>query len=335
MLEPLCAEQKEVNCIDTSQELAAALELPDRAGAIVVWISQDGLALEWRWLNMNKAKHLRVPVASRDESAATSLAWCRVKSQLQPLLCVGFRHGGITLFTHEGDVLLSFLLAASPVLRIRACAAERHTLQEECGRRKVSDQLMLLHDHGLLILVSLDSLSESEAPDGVFQPNEESLQDLQFEVFELRGRAGIVDACTVLGARSLEDPFSIVRGGFDSIAVVALGSQPFLSLHHRPASRASGGSGRSLMATAFALGSYARSWVLRKPTDSLDDEGECVIALLKQTSFRFRAKSQPQNYQWLQSSLIQLVKEKYCHLHHLVESKVPWCLQLLVTPLDV
>lgn len=271
MLEPLCAEQK-VNCIGASQEFTAALELPGNAGVIVVWISEDGLSLEWRWLGANQARDLCVHVAPSDESAATSLAWCHVKSQ--PVLCVGFRHGGVSLFTQEGEVIVSFLLATSPVLRIRTCPGERRgpMTQEEESFTKASERLMFLHDHGLLILVALDSLSDQE-----------SLQDIDFEVYELRGRACIADACAIPGARSLEDPFSILRGGCDSVAVVALGSQPFLSLHQRPVSSASG-SNRSLMATALALGSYARLWVLRKPSDSVDCGGPVKIAGFAQTN---------------------------------------------------
>lgn len=270
MLEPLCGEQQ-ANCLGASQEFAAALDLPGNAGAIVVWISEEGLTLEWRWLSTNRAKQLSVPVAPSGESAATSLAWCCVKCQ--PLLCVGFRHGGISLFTQEGQVLVSFLLATSPVLRIHVCPEKSGTARPEeddaDGKMKV-EQLMLLHDHGLLILVSLESLGQALGNVHL----DEGLQDLDFEVYELRGRAGIVDACAIPGTRSLEDPFSLRES--DAVAVVALGSQPFLSLHQRPLSRASGG--RSLMATAFAIGSYAKSWVLRKPLDSIDCDGPVKIA---------------------------------------------------------
>ncbi|CAK8999637.1 unnamed protein product [Durusdinium trenchii] len=93
-------------------------------------------------------------------------------------------------------------------------------------------------------------------------------------------------------ARSLEDPFSVVRGGCASVAAVALGSQPFLSLHQRPVARSLQGSGRSLIATAFAIGSYARSWVLRKPNESEDPGGPAKIAGFAQTN-ELQVTSQP------------------------------------------
>ncbi|CAK8999638.1 unnamed protein product [Durusdinium trenchii] len=94
-----------------------------------------------------------------------NLAWCW---RSEPLLCVGFRHGGITLFTQHGVVLVSFLLAASPVLRIRECPDE--SMKQAEHQSKISERLMMLHEHGLLILLCLDSLTGlTEAPDGTIQ----------------------------------------------------------------------------------------------------------------------------------------------------------------------
>lgn len=126
--------------------------------------------------------------------------------------------------------------------------------------------LMLLHEHGRVVVIEPEGIRKAagQLPD----PEGHPLDALGFSVYDLRGRAGITDAVLLPDARSLEDPFAIKRLE-DTMSVVALGSQPFLSMHSLRHTASSSGPGRSLLGTAAsALGSYARSWVTSRNTSS-------------------------------------------------------------------
>eukprot|EP00933_Yihiella_yeosuensis_P081051 TRINITY_DN94591_c0_g1_i1.p1 TRINITY_DN94591_c0_g1~~TRINITY_DN94591_c0_g1_i1.p1 ORF type:complete len:375 (+),score=64.40 TRINITY_DN94591_c0_g1_i1:324-1448(+) len=84
---------------------------------------------------------------------------------------------------------------------------------------------------------------------------------LSFRVYEIRGRAGIVDACIVPACRPHEDAFSLTHESSGGLGVIALGTQPFLSLHAAKSSVGIGGERSLIGAAASKLGSYARSWV--------------------------------------------------------------------------
>eukprot|EP00931_Biecheleriopsis_adriatica_P075505 TRINITY_DN49353_c0_g1_i1.p1 TRINITY_DN49353_c0_g1~~TRINITY_DN49353_c0_g1_i1.p1 ORF type:complete len:534 (-),score=112.26 TRINITY_DN49353_c0_g1_i1:22-1623(-) len=263
---------------EEAQELVASIELPASSGAILARLLEEGLTLDLEFLSgsQSESRHESVVLASSEDSAATALAWLpSIGPNQEPLLCVGFNHGGISLFTHRGAVCSSFVLSPRRVLRIRTC--QRHPAApcsaEDQSRQQLPsarpDQLQLLHEHGVLVLAEMESIREvafakSAASHGKsLSEDADAAKDLRFHVYELRGRAGITDACIVSAARSLEDPFASLNGTADSVAAVALGSQPFLSLHSRRTGvAASNGSGRSLLGSAAsALGSYARSWV--------------------------------------------------------------------------
>ncbi|CAE6946430.1 RAB3GAP2 [Symbiodinium natans] len=255
---------------DKDQDLAAiasVFELPEKAGIVIAWLSEDGLFLVFDILAESKedCRRLRLEIAESDGCAATCLAWIPdLGAGGNPLLCVGFAHGGVSFFSHDGVVLFSFLVSSTPVIRVRHCNSQ---LSQET--KMPDSSLMLLHDHGLVVVIETESIPKVAAAQLHEDWEDHPLEALRFSVFDLRGRAGIVDAVLLPGARSLEDPFAIKRPHevMSGMSVVALGSQPFLSLHSLRHPAKSSGPGRSLLGTAAsALGNYARSWVASRNT---------------------------------------------------------------------
>lgn len=250
-----------------SKELASVTELPGKTETVIAWLSEDGLVLVFDWLTDLKedCKRLALDIAGSYDCSATSLAWIPdLGVEGNPLLCVGFAHGGVSLFSHKAVVLFSFLVSPTAILRVRYCISRQPT---EDAMQMPGASLMLLHEHGRVVVIETEGIRKvatGQLPD----PEDHLLQALRFSVYDLRGRAGITDAVLLPDARALEDPFAIKRCE-DTMSVVALGSQPFLSMHSVRYTASSSGPGRSLLGTAAsALGSYARSWVTSRNTSS-------------------------------------------------------------------
>eukprot|EP00930_Biecheleria_cincta_P076984 TRINITY_DN64225_c0_g1_i1.p1 TRINITY_DN64225_c0_g1~~TRINITY_DN64225_c0_g1_i1.p1 ORF type:complete len:510 (+),score=83.36 TRINITY_DN64225_c0_g1_i1:107-1636(+) len=255
----------DVDSGDQGEELVASFELPGKSDAILARILEDGCTLELTVLSKTESETRpaspkralqtsSVAIASSDDTAASALAWLPgLAPNGEPLLCVGFNHGGVSLFTHRGAVAVSFLVSHQRVVRVRP-----FFVQSAAG----PDKLMLLHEHGILSLVEISSLQQvafgkTSAVSADVQSTH-GISGLRFHIYELRGRAEILDACMVASARPLEDPFMLPREPESNIAAVALGTQPFLSLHSPKPGAASGSAGRSLFGSAA---SALRSWV--------------------------------------------------------------------------
>eukprot|EP00929_Paragymnodinium_shiwhaense_P103808 TRINITY_DN67594_c0_g1_i1.p1 TRINITY_DN67594_c0_g1~~TRINITY_DN67594_c0_g1_i1.p1 ORF type:complete len:452 (-),score=79.09 TRINITY_DN67594_c0_g1_i1:500-1855(-) len=210
--------------------------------------SSDGLRLDVFRISEGKltASEAGKPIASNDVTA-TVLEWLPLAKEA-PLLCVGFSHGGVSIFTPCGAVCLSFCLVAKAVLRVRWSEAATASSSEQTG----SDfsRVLLLHDGGHLAVVAASSLRVA-----IYGASTADSEDFHFQLYEIKGRHATTDACLVDELLPLEDVFDTRV----SAGVVATGKDPFLSSHRLPEIV---NPQRSLIgAAASTLGSVARSLV--------------------------------------------------------------------------
>lgn len=183
---------------------------------------------------------------------ATAMEWLSIALD-QQLLCVGFSHGGVSLFTPRGEVFLSFLLVPKAILRLRVDAAPPPQRGQQAAAQQ--SQLLILHERGSIAVVAFGHLRAAVLGGPSAEGSAVEGGGFRFQLYELRGREATSDVCLVNKATSLDDVFATESAA----AFVALGSKPFLSLHRAQLERADG---RSLIGSAAsALGAYARSWV--------------------------------------------------------------------------
>ncbi|CAK0799680.1 unnamed protein product, partial [Prorocentrum cordatum] len=183
-------------------------------------------------------------VVARGPTEATAMEWFPLVHGQERLLCLGFSHGGVSLLSQRGAVVLSFLLLAQPVLRAR--------LGAESGGPPPAHEgglLLLLHGGSAVAAVQLQSLRQAILAEGCCEGS------IRFEVLELQGRAATVDVCLVERARPLEEAFE----AGSTQALVALGSGPFLSLHRVHLDGQASARARLGNAAASTLGSLARA----------------------------------------------------------------------------
>eukprot|EP00927_Polykrikos_kofoidii_P038604 TRINITY_DN33015_c0_g1_i1.p1 TRINITY_DN33015_c0_g1~~TRINITY_DN33015_c0_g1_i1.p1 ORF type:complete len:1682 (+),score=281.90 TRINITY_DN33015_c0_g1_i1:91-5136(+) len=261
MLEPVLPASSALaeNEADLSR-LVAATELTDGAMAIGR-CSSDGHRLDLFRLCCKRGTLERAeaakPIAMKGLAVVTAMEWLPMASE-QPVLCVGFSNGGLSLFTPRGAVCLSFSLVLKPVMRIRLSPAPANDGDQHQMAKQ--QRVLVLHEGGALAILPLDTLrgavlGRKSSIEGDGDPG-----DFRFQLYELRGREATADVCVVDQVLPFEDVFA-TRG---AAGIVALGSKPFVSLH-----RLSGETGSSqtlLGAAASAFGTYARSWVSFRAT---------------------------------------------------------------------
>jgi len=153
-------------------------------------------------------------------TVVTALAWLSRESSKECLLCVGFSHGGISLFTAQGAPRLTFLLCPSPVTRVRL------------GPIPVAGEpwkAWVLHAEGgpLAAFVLDDSLWQSLDKGGGPECDCLAAGGFKHELYELGGREATSDICIMDRCEPLEDVFETRS----SLGIVALGAKPFLSQH--------------------------------------------------------------------------------------------------------
>ena len=123
MLELLYEENTWLSEQDPGPSSVVAFEhvSADGADVLIARCSADGTRLDiFRWdvakSNLDVFEAGKV-IATRGTTVST-MEWLLVTPD-QPFLCVGFSHGGVSLFTPRGAVCLSFLLVPRPVVRFR------------------------------------------------------------------------------------------------------------------------------------------------------------------------------------------------------------------------
>jgi len=185
-------------------------------------------------------------------TVVTSMDWLPAQPEGH-LLCMGFSHGGVSLFSSLGELRISFLLCSKPVQRVRP-GIEPVGSGSRC-------ELLVLHKGGVLAamaFVGIQPPSPSKMSEDMRSSSGQELAEgsFQYELYELGDRETTEDVCFSDAFQPLEDVFAI--SGCSSI--IALGARPFLSQHW-----ISGGRGESARAmlgdAASAVASYARSWL--------------------------------------------------------------------------
>lgn len=196
-------------------------------------------------------------------------------------LCIGFSHGGISLFTTSGAVHMSFLLHAKPVVSIRFSIGS--------GERRMT----ILHSGGLVAVVPLTALhaaADACSDTGQRTALDLPLQNLQHHTYQLYDREATVDACLLDMVQAVEDVFSIEC----SSGIIALGTRPFLSQHRI---NADGLSLRSVIGgAASAVFSLARSWnPFRKGEQETPAPRLAAAGLLASSDLQVRPRVKPED----------------------------------------
>eukprot|EP00927_Polykrikos_kofoidii_P023126 TRINITY_DN21399_c0_g1_i1.p1 TRINITY_DN21399_c0_g1~~TRINITY_DN21399_c0_g1_i1.p1 ORF type:complete len:596 (+),score=80.12 TRINITY_DN21399_c0_g1_i1:110-1897(+) len=244
MLESVCvgnSQLSEAQSNGDSPSLFAVDETPNSCLRIARCNSQS--RLELFFLHAQKdvpggatvVQHVVVAetLASRGTSV-TTLAW--LPCSPEPLLCVGFSHGCVDLFTPSGVSCPSFLLWPTAVLSIRLGPQPTPGEQQKA---------LMLHAGGVVTIFAVDDLRSATG-------------SFQHELYELGGRESTSDICLLREVEPLEDPFELTSAK-PSPGLIALGARPFISQH--PVIDCAPTVTSLVGAAASAVASYTKGWL--------------------------------------------------------------------------
>lgn len=266
MLEPLCFANDELAEAQHASlpRLIVADEQAD-GSVLIARCAADGQRLDLLRLSARghggekavlETIEASLEAASRG-TVVTAMAWLPVGLG-ESLLCVGYSHGGLGLFTPQGVQCLAFLLCPRSVLRIRLGQESAPAGAAGVAQRR---RCIVLHSGGAVCSMPLDSLAtvaaRSRGIEGALAGGSEGEggPEVPHELYQLKDREETVEAVILEQIHPIEDVFA-TQG---SPGIIAFGTRPFLSQHRISSD---GPSVRSLIGgAASAVATFAKGWL--------------------------------------------------------------------------
>ncbi|PRP75098.1 hypothetical protein PROFUN_03934 [Planoprotostelium fungivorum] len=194
-----------------------------RDADLIAFGRQDELTLVRSGADGIRIETVNKPANAGDVITQLCIIPILLGDQSYPCIAVGFRSGILRIFNKEGNIILSQMLHAEPILRLKI--KSNPSLPGEIGRQ--SEELIILYPNG--VVASVDGLSLYTLIYNYVRGGNYGSSTMDYRKWELKGQDRVNDVIT--SSIPCDGPLSSLRSPSPTQRIIAAGSHPIVGFY--------------------------------------------------------------------------------------------------------